>query len=477
MTNTDRRLAALLATAGAVLLPRRESLLPARSASEGTQHKPEAPARGEAFPALALRACVPSLALRACVMILPAAVLLGGAAGCQRPAPAATPQGQPAAPPAEATAVRIVKPERKTVRHPIEQPGFNVEAFQETPLYAKISGYVRKWNVDIGDRVKQDQVLAELDVPEMEVDLKQKEAAVRQAEAQVQQAKAAVLTAQAQLARAKSQYERLSKAGRGGVIGQEDVEETRLGYESAQAGLEKARADVAAAEAQVEVSRASRDYARTMLRYTQVRAPYEGVVTQRNINTGDFIQPASTGARGVPLYVVNQTDPVRVFVNVPGSDAAWVRDGDPVGLRLQGAGGELFQGKVTRNARSLDPRTRTLRTEIDIPNPEGKLLPGMYVQASITMQHPGAWALPAAALVTEGDQAFCYRVVDGKAVRTPLQVGLRGGGLVEVLKKQVKSPSPGEEGRWEDVTGDDEVVGDPAGLGEGQPVRGAAEKK
>jgi multidrug efflux pump subunit AcrA (membrane-fusion protein) len=425
---------------------------------------------------------MPNTERRLALLATAGAVLLGVTAGCQRPVAAPVAAGGPPAAeaatggPPVATAVRVVRPERKTVRRPIEQPGFNIEAFQETPLYAKISGYVRKWNVDIGDRVKADQVLAELDVPEMEVDVKQKDAAVRQAAAQVQQAKAAVLTAEALLARAKSQYERLSKAGRGGVIGGEDVEETRLGYESAQAGLEKARADVAAAEAQAEVARAARDYAQTMLRYAQVRAPYDGVVTQRNINTGDFILPAGTGARGLPLYVVNQTDPVRVFVNVPGADAGWVRDGDPVSLRLQGAGGELVQGKVTRNARSLDPRARTLRTEIDIPNPEGKLLPGMYVQASITVQHPNAWTLPAAAVVTEGDQTSCYRVVDGKAVRTPLQVGLRGGGLVEVLKKQVKSPSPGEEGRWQDITGDEEVVGDPAGLSDGQPVRTAENK-
>jgi multidrug efflux pump subunit AcrA (membrane-fusion protein) len=109
---------------------------------------------------------------------------------------------------------------------------------------------------------------------------------------------------------------------------------------------------------------------------------------------------------------------------------------------------------VTRNARSLDPQARTLRTEINLPNPQGKLLPGMYLQATITVQHPDVWTMPTGAVVTEGDQTFCYRLVEGKAVRTPHQVGLRGGGLVEVLKKQVKSSSPGEEGRWEDITGE-----------------------
>jgi HlyD family secretion protein len=415
--------------------------------------------------------------LTATALAAAGAALLAVTGGCQRPSPAATPQEQPAAPPA-GTVVRITHPERKTVRHPIEQPGFNIEAFQETPMYAKITGYVQKWNVDIGDHVKEGQVLAELYVPEMVVDLEQKKAAVGQAEAQIKQARAAVLSARAQLARNKSQYERLERSGRTGQISEEAVAETRLGYEAAQAGLETANANVAAAEAQLKVAEAARKYADTMLKYAEIRAPYDGVVTQRNINKDDFILPAGTGAKGLPLYVVDQIDPVRVFVNIPGADAAWIKDNDPVSLRLQGAGGELYQGKVTRNARSLDPRARTLRTEIDIPNPRGKLLPGMYVQASIAVEHHTAWTLPAGAVVTEGDQAFCYRVVDGKAVRTPLQVGLSGGGLVQVLKKEVPSPSPGEEARWEDVTGDEQVVvSDPATLSNGQAVRATAEGK
>ena len=399
------------------------------------------------------------------------AAALACTSGCQRASSNPTRQEASSAPRGDLVAVRIVRPERKTISHPIEQPGFNIEAFQETPLHAKISGFVRKWNVDIGQHVTRDEILAELDVPEREAELRQKEAALQATAAQEQQARATVLTAQAQLSRTRSQYERLSQAGKGGVIGKEDVEETRLGYEAAQAALERAKADVAAAEAQKKVAAANRDYANTMWKYRLIRAPYDGVVTQRNINTGDFIVPAAAGAKGQPLYVINQTDPARVFVNVPGADAAWIRDGEPVTLRLQGAGGEVFQAKVTRNAQVLEPQSRTLRTEIDIPNPAGKLLPGMYVQARIMVQHANVWTVPAAAVVTEGDQTYCFCVLQGKAVRTPLQVGLSGGGLVEVLKKLVKSPSPGEDGRWVDIVGDENVVGDPAGLTEGQPVR------
>jgi hypothetical protein len=115
----------------------------------------------------------------------------------------------------------------------------------------------------------------------------------------------------------------------------------------------------------------------------------------------------------------------------------------------------------------LNPQSRTLRTEIDLPNAERKLLPGMYVQATITVEHSNVWTLPASAIATEGEQTFCNRVEDGKAVRMPLQIGLKGGGLVEVLKKQVRSTSGSDEGRWEGISGEEEIVasGTTAGAG------------
>jgi HlyD family secretion protein len=400
--------------------------------------------------------------------------ILAGAflTGCEPGLPSASKTGENVAPQAAVEqTVRLTRPERKTVLHPFEQPGFNIEPFQETSIYARITGYVQKWNADIGDCVKEGQILAVLHVPEMEVEVQQKQAAVRQAAAQVAQAKAAILTAEAQLRRAQSQFERLSRVGKSGVLDQENVDETQLGFEAARAALVKVKADEATAEAQLEVAKANRDYAQTMLQYAELRAPYKGVVTQRNINAGDFVQPA-TGTARQPLFVLSQIDPVRVFVNIPGSDAPWIKDGDPVSLQVQGAGGEPLHGTVTRNARALDPRSRTLRTEIDLPNPEGKLLPGMYVQASIVVQHVNVWAVPDAAILTEGNQAVCYRVQNGKAIRTPLQIGLKGGGLIEVLMLQKAPESPSAEGHWIPISGDEQiVVSSSAPLANGQSVR------
>ncbi len=404
-------------------------------------------------------------------------------AGCSDTSPSASPKSAqtPSAETPAATApltVRVVAPERKTVHHAIEQPGFNIEAFQETPLFAKVAGYVGKWTVDIGDPVHKNDVLAALYVPEMQVQVTQKEAALRQAAAQIEQAKATVLTAQAQVERLKTQYERLSRVGKGGMLDQDTVDEVRLGWKSAEANLAKAKADVVAAEAQLEVARADRDYAKTMLEYATIRAPYDGVVTRRNIVAGDFVQPAANGVKGQPLYIVNQIDPVRVFVNVPGAEARWISDGDPVSLQLQGAGGEIVRGKVTRNSRSLDPQSRTLRTEIDLPNPTGKLLPGMYVQATITVQHDNVWTLPTAAVVTEGDQTVGYRIEEGRTVRTPLQTGLRGDGLVEVSLKEERLSKSSDARHWLPLTGHEEfAISDAGTLTNDQPVRAAAPAK
>jgi HlyD family secretion protein len=410
-----------------------------------------------------------------------AVTLLGLAAGCDRSRPK---DGQ-AAPDKKATTpeVRVVSPERKTVTHRIEQPGFNIEAFQETAMYARITGFVRTWKVDIGDPVKKGDLLAELYVPEMVVEVQQKEAAVQKALAEIDQVRAAKLIAVAQVSRGKLQSERLAKLGKSGGLDPDSVAEANLGYETAKANLVKAEADIASAKAQAEVAKANRDYAKTMLTYAKIKAPYDGVITQRNVNTDDLVQLAGAGPKGQPLFVVSQLDPVRVFVNLPGSEAAWIKDGDVVSLLLQGAGGEMLTGKVTRNAHALNPQSRTLKIEIDLPNladkhGRRKLLPGMYVQASITVQHAQVWTLPDTAIRTVGDQTFCYRIVKDKAVRTPLQLGLRGDKLVEVLQMKLPLGGDGAQGEWAQFTGQEEIVAsDLDALSDGQTVRRKQEGK
>jgi multidrug efflux pump subunit AcrA (membrane-fusion protein) len=409
------------------------------------------------------------------LVLVAGAAALGLSAGCQQPkASSESAAGEAKEGSGARPKVTIVRPERKTVRRSIKRPGYNIEAYQSTPLYAKISGYVKKWYFDIGDPVRQDQILAELDVPEMEVEVQQKEAAVAQAEAEIRQARAALLRAQAEQSYKKTQYGRLSRVSGRGVIDREIKEESRFSFEAAQAAVAKAQADIAVAEARLRVARKARDYTQTLLQYTKIRAPFDGVITKHNINDGDLVQPPA-GRKGEALFVVDQEDPVRVFVNVPELEAVWVRRKDKARVRNQALRGQEFTGTVTRTARALDPTTRTLRTEIDLPNPEGKLLPGMYVDVTIVMEHPNVWALPASAVVLTEEGSYCYRLKAGKVVRTPLQIGLSGGKLIEVLKKRVK-PSKGSEDAWEDFTGQEEIVRDPTGLSDGQPVRAAGKE-
>jgi multidrug efflux pump subunit AcrA (membrane-fusion protein) len=444
------------------------------------------------------------------------AVLLAAMTGCGKPpAESAPPVAAPQTP-----AVAVVKPQRGTVQYTIKQPGYNIEAFQQTPVYAKVAGYVAKVNFDIGDRVHKGEVLAELSVPEMHVELRQKEALVRQAEAEVRQARESAsaaaaslrsgeakvkeaevgrLRSQAEIKRTRGQYERLARVGRNGVLDQEAVEETQYGFEAATAGLaevearvksaaaardeaqarrDKARADVTVADEHLGVARENRDLVKTLLGYTQLRAPFDGVVTRRYVDVGHFVQPAASGSsKGEPLFAVEQTDPVRVFVNVPELEAHLIRKGAPVVIRVQGLQGEEFQGAVTRTATSLDPRARTLRTEIDLPNPEHKLLSGMFASVNILVEHTNAWTLPAAAIGTQGEQAACYRVVDGRAVRTPVRLGIRDDKRVEVLKRQTRAAKVGDGGEWVDFTGDEEIAQDAAGLADGQAVTVSVEKK
>jgi RND family efflux transporter MFP subunit len=399
-------------------------------------------------------------------------VLLVLTAGCRRPANSSTnSDGEAEASKSAIPKVTVVHPMRKTVRRPIKRPGYNIEAYQSTALYAKINGYVEKWHFDIGDEVRKGQVMVDLLVPEMEVEVQQRDAAVGQADAEIKQAIAAIERAEAERDHRKSQFDRLSRIGRSGVIDRENVEESKFALAAARAAVNKAKADVLVAERRLPVAQKARDYAQTLLRYTKIRAPFDGVVTKRNANDDDFVHPP-TGRKGEALYVVEQVDPVRVFVNVPETEALWVRKQDEAIVHSRAFRGQPIKGKVTRTARSLDPTTRTLRTEIDLSNPDRKLMPGMYVDVTITPKRSNVWTLPESAVVVTEEGAYCYRVENGKAMRTPIQIGLSGGELVEILKKQVKPSKGSTEKSWEDITGQEQII--KSGLAElkdGQSVR------
>jgi RND family efflux transporter MFP subunit len=370
--------------------------------------------------------------------------------------------------------VAVIKPQRKLLERRCEQPG-EIAAFEETPLYAKVAGYVQTVNVDIGDKIKQGQTLAVLTVPELVEELKQKAALVVQAQSQITQANAAVdvaqavvETAEAKVAAAeaaiarttadvnrwKSEFARVNElADRSAVtrkVADETLDQLRVAegakleanaqvkscqatVRETQAKLSVAKADVEAANARLTVAQADHDRTKALTEYATIKAPYDGTVNQRLIHTGHYVQPATTG-RDQPLLVVLHSDMVRVVVNVPEGDAGFTKIGEPATIRVQSLENKQFSGSVKRVASALDTTTRTLRAEIELENSSGELVPGMYCYVSIQVgKRPDALVIPTTAVLVDQGKSFCLVVANGRIVRTPIEIGLRTGSEVEVV--------------------------------------------
>lgn len=366
-------------------------------------------------------------------------------------------------------------PERKTLDLRTEQPA-RIEAYEETPMYPKIAGYVEEVAFDIGDSVKRGETLVKLWIPEAQDDVEQKNALVEQAEAEIGQALAAVDAALAAVesasarvnqasagvtrasgehARWQAEHTRMKQLASNGSVTQKLVDEAlsqlsaseaskqeaeasvqsaHASLKEAQVNVKKAQADQRAAEARLRVANADLVRTNTMFAYANIKAPFDGMVTRRNVDTGHYVQPANGSAQ--PLLVIARNDAVRVFVDVPQGEAALIdcgENGDPAVVRVPGLDDQEFEAKVTRSSWSLDPANRSLRIEIDIPNEKGVLRPGMYATASIQLdRRSDVLTLPITAILRDGRDAFCCCVSSGKIERRKIELGLRSGGEVEV---------------------------------------------
>ncbi len=393
--------------------------------------------------------------------------------------------------------VAAVKPQRKTLERRCDQPG-EIVALEETPIYARVAGYVQSVSVDIGDTVKEGQTLAVLSIPELTEELKQKAALVVQANSEIVQAKAAVDVAQAtvetaeakvtaaqaailrttaDIARWKSESSRIDELAERSAVTRKVADETlnqlraaegakqeaeaqvksaKAAVHEAQAKLTAAKADVEAANARLAVAQADHDRCKAMTEYAVIKAPYDGIVNQRLIHAGHFVQPATTG-RDQPLFIVSHSEVVRIVVYVPETDAGFTTQGDPATILVQSLDNKRFTGAVKRIASAMDEKTRTLRAEIELPNSSGELVPGMYCYVSILVEkRPDVLVIPTTAVFVDQGNSCCYGVVNGQIVRLPLDLGLRAGGEVEVLSG---------------LTGNELIVPkNPASLHAGQPV-------
>lgn len=414
--------------------------------------------------------------------------------------------------------VHLVQPELRTISRTVGQPGY-IDAFEQTSIYAKVAGYVKEWKVDIGDRIKKDDLLVQLEVPELVAEYQQKQAQaeldeilITQTEqlvdvaksnwsvatAQVQQAKDNVGKYEAAVERWESEVKRLTGLAAQKVVDKQVLDESQKQLKSNRADRDAARTaivaaeatdlarkaeyaksqvDVAAAKARAKVSHADAQRLAALVSYTRITAPYDGIVVVRNANTGDFVQPGSgdqsaprasadqSGARGTPIYVVARTDLVRIYVDVSEKDANFVSKGTKARVRVQALEDTEIEGSLTRTSWSLNVRSRTLRTEIDLPNRDGRLRPGMYAYGMVLIERPNVRTLPLATIVQIGNHNCCFMYQDGKAVKTPLQTGITEGAWTEVTKKLVN-------GAWIDVTGSEKVIlGELSEIGDDQAVQ------
>jgi RND family efflux transporter MFP subunit len=307
-------------------------------------------------------------------------------------------------------------------------PG-NAQAFREAALYARTTGYLKRWLVDIGDRVREGQLIADISAPDVDDQL-------AQARANLGLAKANLLVSEANLALARITLTRDIRAGVGTAA--ETIDQDQAQVKTSAAQVESAKASVQANEATVQ------QFA-DLQSYQKIIAPFPGVITARNVDPGALIVADNpTGTR--ELFHIMQTDPLRVFVNVPQVYATKIVPGQDATVYLEQEPLKQFAGKVTRTANALDPNTRTLLTEVDVPNPQNALQPGMYLQVKFTaVRGVSAVMIPTAALVIRNDGAFVpvldqqnrvhyHKVERGRDFGAEVEVltGLTGGETVVV---------------------------------------------
>jgi multidrug efflux pump subunit AcrA (membrane-fusion protein) len=257
-----------------------------------------------------------------------------------------------------------------------------LQAFFVTDLYAKASGYVSQINNDIGDHVKKGQVLAVIEDPELQAQFEKAQAAVQQAKAALEVAKRRLAGMQADLTLQQVTLKRQEELFAGKAATAQALDEAKAKEDVSSANVETGKAQITSAEADLQVAKAEAARVQALLQYDKIVAPFDGVVTQRRVNPGDLVQWA-TSTRTGPLLTCQQLDVVRVFADVPEASAAGIRPGLPAEVKLYGPAGVTVHGTVTRIATALDPATRTMRVEIDLPNPDEQLLPGMYAQVTL----------------------------------------------------------------------------------------------
>jgi RND family efflux transporter MFP subunit len=312
------------------------------------------------------------------------------------------------------------------------------QPYQEVDLHAKVSGYVRRINVDIGDRIKKGEVLAVLEVPELNAQVAASKAQIQHSQSEIARAQSEVAYAQADYVAIHAAYTRLAGAAkrRPGLIAEQELDDARAKDQDAEAKINVAKSALEATEGQLAVSKADNQRVQSLEDYSIVTAPFTGVVTMRYADVGSLIQAGTASAtQSEPVVRVAQSDLLRLRMPVPEEDVPCIRIGGEMQIRVK-ATGKTFTGQVIRFTRELNTSTRTMLAEVDVPNPDLSLTSGMYAETTIILQDKSnALTIPAGAVVRQGGSSYVL-VVDSqnKVVKVPVVVGIQGASRVEISK-------------------------------------------
>ena len=309
--------------------------------------------------------------------------------------------------------------------------------FQEIDVYAKESGYVKKLDVDYGTRVKAGQVMAVLEIPELESQLQQDDASIKNASDQITHAEHDLGRVQAQYNALHLQYDRLSGVAKSkpGLVAQQEVDDAQGKDLAAEAQVEASKSSLEAAQSQLAVMRAKRRHDQDLYDYSKITAPFAGVITQRFANLGALMQAGtSSSTQAMPLVRLSQDDLFRLVIPVPESYVRYIKIGDPVSVMVPSLN-RTFPGKVARFSVDVRADTRTMHTEVDVANPNKVLIPGMYAEATIMLdQKSAALAVPLQAVDHQGDKTVVDVVSPSGTIEVrPVTLGIQTASEAEVL--------------------------------------------
>jgi RND family efflux transporter MFP subunit len=333
--------------------------------------------------------------------------------------------------------------------------------FQEIDVYAKESGYVKKLSVDFGSRVKAGQVMAVLEIPELQAQLQEDQAEIKNASNQAIRAQHELSRYQAQAKALHLQYSRLNEVAQSqpGIVAQQEVDDAQGKDLAAASQVDASQAALDAAQSQLSVAKAKLSHDQSLFDYSNITAPFPGVITDRYANLGTLVQAGTNSStQAMPIVRLSEDDLFRLVIPVPESYVAYIHVGDPVNVKVPSLN-RSFPGKVARFSVDVREDTRTMHTEVDVPNPQRVLVPGLYADADLSLDHKvDVLTVPVQALNHEGNKTTVF-VADsnGELHDRTVQLGLQTSSDAEITSGLSE--------------GDQVVVSDRSGLKPGQKVR------